>query len=100
VDTGFVTLNGSTVTLQPDPQIVATYANNFTGSAGLAACPFTPVPGAMQITANADGSLSGAIDVVGYGGAFCRNSEYRADIVGQHTLTRRTAARASADRLP
>ncbi|GAA1980683.1 cell wall-binding repeat-containing protein [Catenulispora subtropica] len=82
IDMGFVTVDGSTVTLQPDERIAATGANVFTTEPGLGAFPYFPVSGSMTVTANADGTLTGTVDIVGYGGAFGGSARYQAQISG------------------
>src|SRR5262249_5793409 len=83
LDMGFVTVNGSTVTLQPDERMAATGANVFTSQPGIAAFPYFPVSGAMTVTANTDGTLTGTIDIVGYSGAIDGSARYQAQINGQ-----------------
>jgi hypothetical protein len=82
IDLGYVTLDGSTVTFEPDERVAATFGNNFTESSGLAACPYTPVSGQLSITIDSDGSVSGSVDTTGYGGASCGSVRYQADISG------------------
>lgn len=80
MDMGTVEVNGSTVEFTPDPNIAATLANNFTSSSGLAACVFAPTDGHMTVTVDGD-SVSGTISITGYGGAFCGNSGYEAELL-------------------
>ncbi|GAA5202100.1 hypothetical protein GCM10023322_83280 [Rugosimonospora acidiphila] len=82
IDMGTVGLDGDTVTVEPDERVAAGLANNFTVASGLLACPYAPVSGSMQLTVDADGGIDGSIDLVGYGGAFCGQTRYRADISG------------------
>lgn len=80
MDMGDITVDGSTVTFVPDERIAATMANNFTVSSGLAACIYAPVSGHMTVTVADDGTVTGTIAITGYGGAFCGNSTYEAEI--------------------
>jgi hypothetical protein len=81
LDLAYVEVSGSTVTVQPDQRIAATLGNHYTVSSGLAACPFAPVSGSMRVTASG-GRLTGRVDITGYGGAFCGQSRYQADLEG------------------
>ncbi|WP_431676839.1 hypothetical protein [Kitasatospora sp. KL5] len=81
LDLAYVTASGSTVTVEPDQRIAATLGNHYTVSSGLAACPFAPVSGSMRVTASG-GRLTGRIDIMGYGGAFCGQTRYQADLTG------------------
>jgi hypothetical protein len=83
IDLGYVEVAGARVTLRPDERIAATLGNHYTVSSGLAACPYAPVSGTLQVDAGPDGSLSGSVDIVGYGGAFCGRTAYRADLTGR-----------------
>jgi hypothetical protein len=85
IDLGYVEVDGDTITLKPDERLAATDANNFTSSSGLAACLFAPVSGELSITTDVDGSVSGSLDVSGYGGALCGNSRYEADVSGSRS---------------
>ena len=82
IDLGYVTVDGTTVTFEPDERVAATFGNNFTESSGLAACPYTPVSGQLTVTIDSDGSVSGSVDTTGYGGASCGSVRYQADING------------------
>ncbi|MEV6205519.1 hypothetical protein [Kitasatospora sp. NPDC051914] len=81
LDLAYVTAYGSTVTVEPDQRIAATLGNHYTVSSGLAACPFAPVSGSMRVTASG-GRLTGRMDIMGYGGAFCGQTRYQADLTG------------------
>lgn len=78
-DLAYVQTSGSSVTIRPDDRIAATLANTFTQSAGLAACPYTPVSGEMTVRTGAGDTITGSIDIVGYG---CGSVSYRARISG------------------
>ncbi|GAA2051118.1 hypothetical protein GCM10009839_67450 [Catenulispora yoronensis] len=79
LDLGTVTVQGTTVYYQTDSNISATFNNLFNQYGGLAACPYYVRSGGMAVRTNADGSVTGAIDVVGYG---CGFVEYKAQITG------------------
>jgi hypothetical protein len=84
VDLGYVAVDGSTVTLKPDERVAAMQANNFTSSAGIAACLFAPLSGELSL--DTDGrSVSGSVELSGYGGAICGNSTYHADVSGRQS---------------
>jgi hypothetical protein len=84
LDLGYVTVDGATVTVEPDARIAATGGNNYTAYGGLAACPYFPVSGRMSVTFRDDGTVTGSIDVVGYG-AGCGNTNYQARINGERS---------------
>lgn len=81
IDLGYVTVDGTTITVKPDEKVAATLGNNFTSSAGIAACLYAPVSGSLSIRTDG-GSVSGSLDVSGYGGAMCGNSAYQATVTG------------------
>ncbi|NUR29863.1 MAG: hypothetical protein HOV83_29105 [Catenulispora sp.] len=83
LDMAFVTVDGTTVTVKPDVRMAAAGANVFTARPGITACPYFPYSGAMTVTTGPGGTLTGAIDVVGYSSADCQGAEYQAQISGQ-----------------
>ncbi|NUR59892.1 MAG: hypothetical protein HOV87_14660 [Catenulispora sp.] len=82
LDMGTVTVQGTTVLFQPDANIAATQNNIFNEYGGITACVYYVRTGGMIVRTNADGTLDGAIDVVGYGG-LCDSREYKAQITGR-----------------
>ncbi|MET8853212.1 hypothetical protein [Amycolatopsis sp. NPDC004625] len=80
LDLATVDVDGDTVTVEPVENMAATGGNVFTSSSSITACPFFPVSGRLRVTA--DGSVSGRIEVTGYGGAFCGKTVYDATISG------------------
>jgi hypothetical protein len=81
VDLGYVTVDGTTITVTPDEKVAATLGNNFTSTAGIAACLYAPVSGSLSIRTGG-GSVSGTLDLSGRGGALCGNSTYQATVAG------------------
>lgn len=80
LDLATVDVDGDTVTVEPVENMAATGGNVFTSSSSITACPFFPVSGRLRVTAG--GSVSGRIEVTGYGGAFCGKTVYEATISG------------------
>lgn len=86
MDLGYVTVNGGTITVEPDERIAATLSNNFTTSddylhAGL----YAPVGGSLRVELDTDGTVSGTVDLQGYVGAGYGNATYRASISGSRS---------------
>ncbi|MFD2419689.1 hypothetical protein [Amycolatopsis pigmentata] len=83
IDLAFVTVDANTITIKPDERVAATGGNNFTSSSDyIWACLFNPVAGQLRVTIGDGGGVRGSVDVTGYGGASCGNSDYHATISG------------------
>jgi putative cell wall-binding protein len=84
IDMGPVTVDGSTIAFQPDANVSAAAGNVFTAyNNPIFSCPYFPVSGGESVTINGDGTLSGTIDIIGYGEGCAGNVEYKAQISGQ-----------------
>ncbi|MFJ7219858.1 hypothetical protein [Amycolatopsis sp. NPDC098790] len=81
LDLASVEADGDTITVEPVENMAATGGNVFTSSSSVAACPFFPKSGRLRVTIDG-GDVSGSIEVTGYGGAFCGNTVYDAQISG------------------
>ncbi|GAA4600702.1 hypothetical protein BJY16_003630 [Actinoplanes octamycinicus] len=83
LDMAGVSVAGSRVTVVPDGRLQATMVNNWTARTSVTGCIYSPTSGSAVYQVNADGSLSGSIQLRGYGGAFCGWSTYSASLTGR-----------------
>lgn len=83
LDLAYVSVGNGTVGVQPDQRLSATGGNSFTARNGVTACIYHPVSGVARYTLFANNTVSGAVAITGYGGAFCKSVNYIANISGR-----------------